>query len=271
MSDLERDDPRLLINAAIDGELDAAGAIGVERRLAEDPNLAKEHARLIAVQKALRGLPRERAPEALRARILAMAAPAPAQRAGVVAFRPRRRLAQLTALAASLALGVVIGAGGLSVLSLRDGAEVAEKAVVADYVRSRISGRPIDLASNDRHNVKPWLAGKVAVPTVVADLSAEGFILAGGRVDVVDNQPVATLVYQRREHMIDLTQTPARGEAASDPRREMVDGYALSRWTEAGRRFIAISDLPASELDVFVAAFRRAAAVEREDQPSATP
>jgi anti-sigma factor RsiW len=270
MSDLERDDPHLLINAAIDGELDAAGAIGVERRLADDPNMAKEHARLIALQKAVRGLPRESAPDALRARVLAMAATATAQGAEVIAF-PRRRWAPLAALAASVALGVVIGAGGLSLLSPRDGAEVAERAVVADYVRSRISGRPVDLASNDRHNVKPWLAGKVATPTVVADLSAEGFTLAGGRVDVVDNQPVATLVYQRREHMIDLTETPARGEAASDPRRQTVDGYALSRWTEAGRRFIAISDLPASELDVFVAAFRRAAAVEREDQPSPTP
>ena len=73
MSDLGRDDPRLLINAAIDGELDAAGEIDIERRLADDPKLASEHGRLLALQTALRGLPREKAPERLRARILAMA------------------------------------------------------------------------------------------------------------------------------------------------------------------------------------------------------
>jgi anti-sigma factor RsiW len=267
MSDFERDDPRWLINAAVDGELDAAGAVGVERRLADDPGLAAEHRRLLALQKALRRLPRETAPETLRARVQALA-PAPAPQGQVIQF-PRRRAPQLAALAASVALGVVIGAGGLAILSPRSSGEVAERTVVADYVRSRISGRPIDLASNDRHNVKPWLAGKVAVPTIVADLSSEGFPLAGGRVDVLDGQPVATLVYQRREHMIDLTQAPAQGDAASEPRRETVDGYALSRWTDAGRRFIAISDLPASELDVFVATFRRAAAAEREDQPGA--
>jgi anti-sigma factor RsiW len=269
MSDLERDDPRLLINAAIDGELDAAGEIDIERRLADDPNLASEHGRLLALQTALRRLPREKAPERLRARILAMA-PARASQPRVVSLS-RWRAAPLAALAASLALGVVIGAGGLSLLSQGERVQVADRTIVADYVRARISGRPVDVASNDRHNVKPWLAGKVTVPTIVADLSAEGFPLAGGRVDVLGDRPVATLVYQRREHMIDLTQTPAQGEAASEPRRETIDGYAVSRWTEAGRGFVAISDLPASELDAFVAAFRRAAAAEREDQPSPTP
>jgi anti-sigma factor RsiW len=269
MSDFERDDPRLLINAAVDGELDAAGAIDVERRLAADPALAAEHARLIALRKAIGRLPREEAPEALRAKILAMP-PARAPQLRTIGV-PRWRAAPLTALAASLALGVVIGAGGLSVLSPGDGAQVADRTILADYIRARISGRAVDVASSDRHNVKPWLAGKVTVATIVADLSSDGFALAGGRVDVVGDRPVATLVYQRREHMIDLTQAPAPGEPASEPRRESLDGYGLSRWTEAGRSFVAISDLPASELDVFVAAFRRAAAAEREDQPNATP
>jgi anti-sigma factor RsiW len=268
LSDFERGDPRLLINAAIDGELDAAGAIDIERRLADDPELASEHARLLALQTTLRRLPREKAPETLRARILAMAPAAPPRR---IVSPSRWRAAPLAALAASLALGVVIGAGGLSLLSQGEKVQVADRTIVADFVRARISGRPVDVASNDRHNVKPWLAGKVTVPTIVADLSAEGFPLAGGRVDVLGDRPVATLVYQRREHMIDLTQTPAQGEAASEPRRETIDGYAVSRWTEAGRGFVAISDLPASELDAFVAAFRRAAAAEREDQPSPTP
>src|SRR5579863_3203560 len=68
------DDPTLLLNAALDGELDAAGALDVERRLAADPALAAEYARLAALRDAIRTrLPRERAPDALRARVIAMA------------------------------------------------------------------------------------------------------------------------------------------------------------------------------------------------------
>jgi anti-sigma factor RsiW len=92
--------------------------------------------------------------------------------------------------------------------------------------------------------------------------------LVGGRVDVVGETPVATLIYQRREHQIALTEMPASSAAASsEPRRETRDGYSILEWTEGGRVYAAISDLPPAELDAFGASFRRAAAAEREDTP----
>jgi anti-sigma factor RsiW len=54
---------------------------------------------------------------------------------------------------------------------------------------------------------------------------------------------------------------------SSDPRRETRDGYSISEWTEGGRVYSAVSDLPPAELDAFGSAFRRAAAAEREDTP----
>ena len=56
-------------------------------------------------------------------------------------------------------------------------------------------------------------------------------------------------------------------ERPSEPRRETRDGYSLLEWTEGGRLYAAVSDLPPAELDAFAAAFRRAAAAEREDTP----
>jgi anti-sigma factor RsiW len=80
--------------------------------------------------------------------------------------------------------------------------------------------------------------------------------------------PVATLVYQRREHQIALTEMPApSADGSKAPRSGTRDGYSILEWTEVGRLYAAVSDLPPAELDAFGTAFRRAAAAEREDTP----
>ena len=56
------EDRSLLLHAALDGELDAAGVIEMERLLAVDPELAEEYARLKALRETIRAkAPRERA------------------------------------------------------------------------------------------------------------------------------------------------------------------------------------------------------------------
>ena len=247
-------DPDFLLNAALDGELDAAGTLAMERRLVAEPKLAARAAQLAALRAQMRQYaPREPAPEALRRRIAAMAQ-TPASGA-----RPQR-LPQLARLAAALALGLILGAGAdrwLEANTSRD----ETSAVVANYIRSRLSGAPVDVASNDRHNVKPWLAGKIGAGATVADLSADGFALVGGRVDVIAATPVATLVYQLREHFIDVTQWP---DPTHGPTQEKRDGFALLRWFDGAHSYVAVSDLPAAELAGFASAFQKAAARESE-------
>src|SRR6516225_4029302 len=59
-------DPRLLVHAYVDGELDPANALEVERRIAAEPALAAERDRVTALRTALsRHFPRESAPAAL--------------------------------------------------------------------------------------------------------------------------------------------------------------------------------------------------------------
>ena len=256
------DDPRLLLNAALDGELDAAGMVEIEAKLAADPALAAEYRRLAALRETMRTrLPREDAPDALRARVLALAqAPVQATQA------PRRRTrweAPPRSLVASLLVGILLGAGGYGLFADQMAGGDVDRAVVAGFIRGRLADQPVDIATSDRHTVKPWFAGKVAYATTVLDLKAAGFPLVGGRVDVVKGEPVATLVYQRREHQIALSELP--GGEAREPRRETRDGFALVEWSDGTRRFVAISDLPPAELDAFVAAFRSAAAAEREE------
>jgi anti-sigma factor RsiW len=259
----------LLLHAALDGELDAAGAMDVEGRLSADPALAAEYARLIALRDAIRTrLPRERAPDALRARVVAMAQ-TPSQIKPTTPRRPWLLMERYRPLAASLVLGVALGAGAYGLFERPSADDDVQRALVAGFIRGRLSGQTVDIATSDRHTVKPWFSGKIAEATTVVDLKTDGFPLVGGRVDVVGETPVPTLIYQRREHQIALTEMPASSATvpSSKPRRETRDGYSILEWTEGGRVYAAVSDLPPAELDAFGAAFRRAAAAEREDTP----
>lgn len=270
MTSSPREDERLLLNAALDGELDAAGMIAIEVKLAADPALAAEYARLVALRDAMRSrLPRPSAPDALRARAIAMAQPV-SQSGPASPRRARPWDAPYRSLAASLMLGIVLGAGAYGLFVTPPASDEVDRAIVAGFVRGRLSGQPVDVATSDRHTVKPWLAGKVAGAATVVDLKADGFPLVGGRIDVVGGEPVATLVYQRREHQVALSELPGASETASEPRRETRDGYALLEWRDKARRYVAVSDLPPAELDAFGAAFRRGAAAEREE-PATTP
>ena len=96
------------------------------------------------------------------------------------------------------------------------------------------------------------------------DLAASGFPLAGGRVEVVDRHVAPTLVYKRREHRIDVSELPLTGADAT-LRFSSLEGYHLARWSDADRSYLAVTDLPQSELADFVALFRAAGAVEREE------
>jgi anti-sigma factor RsiW len=282
-----RDDIALLLQAALDGELDAVGMMEIEAKLAADPALAAEYARLSALRAVIRArVPREAAPESLRARVLSMArtghpagAPAPlgarvlsmTQSAGRALTAALRRSELLDSpyrlITASLMLGIALGTG-VSGLVRSPPANEVEQAIVAGYVRGRLSGQPVDIATSDRHTVKPWLAGRIASPTTVVDLAKDGFPLVGGRIDVIGMTPVPTLIYQRREHQIALTEMRASDDdASSAPRRETRDGYSLLSWSHQGRRYAAVSDMPPSELDAFHEAFSRAAAAEHEEAP----
>ena len=226
MIERHSDDPTLLLHAALDGELDAAGTLDVEGRLAADPALAAEYAQLVALRDAITTrLPRERAPDALRARVMAMAQ-APSQTKLTTPRRSRRLLERYGSLAASLALGVAIGASSYGLIARPSADEDVQRAIVSGFIRGRLSGQTVDVATSDRHTVKPWFSGKIADATTVVDLKTDGFPLVGGRIDVVGRMPVATLVYQRREHQIALTEMPApSADGSKVPRGETRDGY----------------------------------------------
>jgi len=117
------------------------------------------------------------------------------------------------AFAAAIAATIVVTLGLQTLISTCSPPNEAVLAVVAGHMRAQISGQPVDVASSDRHTVKPWLAAKLPVATIVANLGPEGFELLGGRIDIVRGAPTPTVVYKRRQHLVSLTELhPAIGD-----------------------------------------------------------
>ena len=242
------DDPMLLVHAYVDGELDPANALALERQMAADPVLAAERDRIEALRSALRTqLPRDPVPASLRARVDAIGRPSRAE-------RPSWR-----ALAASVALAAFVGSSATYVAlgpQFASRPETVSDAVLAGHIRGLMASQPYDVASSDRHTVKPWFNGKVPEAPRVVDLAKADFPLAGGRLDVVDQKVVPTLVYRHGKHVVSLTEVPARGQKDAAPVRRTAGGYNVVQWTENGVAYWAMSDTAVAELDDFVAKFR---------------
>jgi anti-sigma factor RsiW len=237
---------RLLLNAYIDGELDPAHALEFEQRLAADPALAGERGRIEALRSALRErLPRATASPGLRRRVAALA-------------QPRRFATGWRTGWASLAASAVIAFAGGSIATLLvlgpGSREPLPQLLVASHMRALMAAQAVDVASSDRHTVKPWFNGKLPGSPRVVDLAARGFGLVGGRIDVIGLTPVPTLVYHARLHVISVTALPLTDRQAA-PRRP-INGYNIVEWTDGPLVYWAVSDLAAPELENFARAFR---------------
>jgi anti-sigma factor RsiW len=92
--------------------------------------------------------------------------------------------------------------------------------ILDNHLRALQSVHQVDVPSSDQHTVKPWFQGKTAFSPPVPDLSQDNFILIGGRLEVIHQQPAAAIVYRRRQHVIDLYVAPS---AAPDSKTELRD------------------------------------------------
>jgi anti-sigma factor RsiW len=239
------DDPFLLVHAYCDGELDPANALALERRMTEDPRLAAERDRIEALKRVMAKLkPAAMAPPALRGRI---------ERA-VGLRRPAVR-PTWSALAASVVVAAVVSVGATwSVLAPGRSGLVTDE-MVGNHIRALMAAQPFDVASSDRHTVKPWFNGKIVESPRVVDLASDGFPLVGGRIDVIAMTPVPSLVYRYQKHMISVTQMQGLGPP---PRERDAEGYHVIGWTEGGVSYWAVSDVGLPQLEKFAELFRNA-------------
>ena len=123
--------------------------------------------------------------------------------------------------------------------------------LIASHVRSLMANHLTDIASSDQHTVKPWLDEKLDFAAPVVDLANVGYPLVGGRLDYLDNRPVAALVYQRRKHFINLFIWPERSGITGAEKTITRQGYQLLHWTDSDFNYWAVSDVNANDLQTF--------------------
>ena len=215
-----------------------SGAIRQHATRYAAPAYLKERLRQIPVQA-----------EADEEKIVPLAPP----RARPVPARPR-----WLAMAASIALVGLVSAGGTHLFDQRVGMimEIGDE-VVASHIRSLAAQHLFDVASTDQHTVKPWFDGKVDFSPPVVDPAKAGYPLVGGRIDYLDRQPVAALVYRRNQHVINLFVWPTRAGDAGPRTAPAEQGYNVLHWTRAGMNFWAVSDVAPADLDEFARLVRQ--------------
>jgi anti-sigma factor RsiW len=131
--------------------------------------------------------------------------------------------------------------------------------LIDSHVRSLMANHLTDVASSDQHTVKPWLDTKLDFAPPVVDLSEKGFPLVGGRLDYLDNRPVAALIFQRRKHFINLFVWPAGADAARSTKAMTREGYQLLHWKDSDFNYWAVSDVNEKELQEFKQLFEEQA------------
>jgi anti-sigma factor RsiW len=247
---MDHDDIQQLLPAYVDQELGIVDALAVERHLQTCDACRREIEEQRSVSNRVQAASAYvDAPAALRTRIMASLPDKPAHRARGATWRawwPRT----MVALAASLALG-----WGVSVYRAPSAQQRLTEELVAGHVRSLQVDHLEDVASSDRHTVKPWFIGKLDFAPPVVDTGQLGFPLVGARLDYLGGRAVAVLVYRRNRHPINLFIWPG-ADMPSTPLMTRSQGYHLVRWSDGNLNYAAVSDVAEGDLAQFVQAVR---------------
>ena len=240
----------MLVAKYADGEVDSLQGRSIEQHLRGCAACAAKHQDLLALRAQIGAeVPYFTATPELQERVRALLANA--QDTARARPRPKRdRWGWLTGgFVAGCAATLLAWGVGTTVIAWRTNEDVAVEAV-ATHVRATLNNHLIQVASSDQHTVKPWLSARLDYSPPVQDLASEGFALTGGRLDMLNKQRVATLVYSHRLHTIDVFVRPESAPAPSTLRT--VRGFNVVHATGSGMDWIAVSDVSADELTQFV-------------------
>ena len=236
-----------LLHAYVDSELDLMPSLDVDRHLKTCAGCTAIKRSLESLRSTLRnGDLAYRVPEALRARIRKNVA---GDSAEPPPSSSRPWLWQWLALGA---IGFAAVTLMLQPVPISESARVTDEAI-SSHVRSLMAGHLTDVVSTDQHTVKPWFNGKIDFAPDVKDFSAQGFPLVGGRLDYLNGQTVAALVYHRNQHTINVFVWPEK-----NPKSETTEnrrGYSIINRGVNGLHYCIVSDLNAKDLSDFAKLF----------------
>jgi len=226
-----------LLVAYADGELNEADAAAVEAYLAVTP--AAQHALAIYRETAvlLRAAYAESRFVPADGDLLAgPAAPPPGRRVGLPRYA--------WAVAAALVMAVIgYGAGvfwpGL-ILSER-GRMLSE---VAEYhaIYSRETVHLVEVPAAQAEHLKAWLGKRVNGTLIIPDFRQAGLTFAGGRLVVLDGEPVAELMYTREKGLPIAFCVLSHGGKADAVTVERRGDLNLATWDDGSHSYIVVGE-----------------------------
>lgn len=204
------------IQAFVDGRLAPARRGAVEDYLARHPAMGRKVQAFVEQREMLRGALRFKAEEPIPARL----------RVDRLADAQRRSAWRGSALAASVALAALLGAGGgwlgRGAFDPGPGAD-GQLALVAGAHRVFVADarRPVEIRADAADQLVRWLSNRLGQPVHVPDLAAAGLRFMGGRLIPTPEGPAAQLMYDDdRGVRVTLFLAPGVDEALPPPRGE---------------------------------------------------
>jgi anti-sigma factor RsiW len=241
-----------LVAAYADGEVDALRNYFVKKHLVSCAGCTARHQTFLALRERIRAeVPHFVASPALRARVRAVAGAVRASEPPPQSRPTGARWRWLTGgVFAGCMASVFAWMLGTAVLAWNANEDLAVAAVVA-HVRATLDDHLIEVASSDRHTVKPWLSARLDYSPPVQDLANEGFTLIGGRLDYLERRDIATLVYRYHEHVIDVFVRPGGSRALTSALRT-VRGFNVATASGQSMDWLAVSDAEPTVLSAFI-------------------
>ncbi|MBL8833424.1 MAG: anti-sigma factor [Rhodospirillales bacterium] len=243
------DDETLMAYA--DGALDAVAAARVAKAARGERDVAARVETFRRTAMLARAALAPVVDEPVPARLVAAVRDTPTG-ANVASFRPRAKAGGLRrplawAVAASVALFVVLGAGGVFTGRIQPqigGLELASTDRwldnvagfynVAEATQASEGRLLVDFTTEDMPELGKWFGAKLNRNLALPDLSAQGFALQGGRMLVVGGRPAAQLLYKNGNNEVVGLVIAFSERREQAPRADLRQGVNVVHWHRGG-------------------------------------
>jgi len=116
------------------------------------------------------------------------------------------------------------------------------------HVATIASANPVDVISTDKHTVKPWFQGKLPFTFNLPEVGNSPYKLVGGKLAYLNHNPCAQLLYELRKHEISVFILQDEPGMVLMPSAFSEKGFSLKTWSQAGLRYVVISDANAADV-----------------------
>jgi anti-sigma factor RsiW len=121
---------------------------------------------------------------------------------------------------------------------------------ISNHTHSLLADHLLDVTGSDQHIVKSWFTGNLDYSPPIPNLTESGYKLAGGRIDILENRPIAAIVYRHQDRVINEFVWPAVS-GAIDFDVQAQQGYNLCGWNNSGMNYLIVSELSQTEMEKF--------------------